>query len=74
MLKTLEQLFEKLSDHMPDVSFEVQFWDGKKRSYGTGKRQFLLTFATKQAAEHVLESGSLGFGEEYMSGRYSGGG
>ena len=68
MQKTLEQLFDKLSDHSQDVPFEVQFWDGKKRSYGTGKRQFLLTFATKRAAEHVLESGSLGFGEEYMSG------
>jgi cyclopropane-fatty-acyl-phospholipid synthase len=68
MLKTLEQLFDKLSDHSPDVCFEVQFWDGKKKSYGTGERQFLLTFATKRAAEHVIESGSLGFGEEYMSG------
>ncbi len=68
MLKTLEQLFDKLSEHTPDVPFEVQFWDGKKKSYGTGTRQFLLTFATKRAAEHVLESGSLGFGEEYMSG------
>ena len=68
MLKTLEQLFDKLSDHSPDVCFEVRFWDGKKKSYGTGERQFLLTFATKRAAEHVIESGSLGFGEEYMSG------
>jgi len=68
MLKTLEQLFAKLSEHSPDVSFEVQFWDGKKKTYGTGRRQFLLTFATKRAAEHVIESGSLGFGEEYMSG------
>jgi cyclopropane-fatty-acyl-phospholipid synthase len=68
MRKTLEQLFDKLSDHAPDISFEVQFWDGKKSSYGTGKRQFLLTFVTKQAADHVLESGSLGFGEEYMGG------
>ena len=68
MRKTLEQLFEKLSDHTQDVCFEVQFWDGKRSSYGTGKRQFLLTFATKRAAEHVLESGSLGFGEEYMAG------
>lgn len=68
MRKTFEQLFETLSDHTRDVSFQVQFWDGKKSSYGTGERQFLLTFATKRAAEHVLESGSLGFGEEYMSG------
>jgi len=68
MLKTLEQLFDKLSDHSPDVCFEVRFWDGKKKSYGTGERQFLLTFATKRAAEHVIESGSLGFGEEYTSG------
>ena len=68
MRKTYEQLFETLSDHTRDVSFQVQFWDGKKSSYGTGETQFILTFATKQAAEHVLESGSLGFGEEYMSG------
>lgn len=68
MRKTFEQLFETLSDHAQDVSFQVQFWDGVKKSYGADKTQFILTFATKQAAEHVLESGSLGFGEEYMAG------
>jgi len=68
MRKTFEQLFETLSDHAQDVSFQVHFWDGVKKSYGADKAQFILTFATKQAAEHVLESGSLGFGEEYMAG------
>ena len=68
MRKTFEQLFEQLSDHARDISFQVQFWDGVKKSYGADKTQFILTFVTKQAAEHVLESGSLGFGEEYMAG------
>jgi aspartyl-tRNA synthetase len=68
MRKTFEQLFEQLSDHARDVSFQVQFWDGVKRSFGADKPQFILTFATKRAAEHVIESGSLGFGEEYMAG------
>ena len=68
MRKTLEQLFETLSDHTQDVSFQVQFWDGVKRSYGSGQAQFILIFVTKEAADHVLESGSLGFGEEYMAG------
>jgi cyclopropane-fatty-acyl-phospholipid synthase len=68
MRKTFEQLFETLSDHAQDVSFQVHFWDGVKRSFGSGSSQFILTFVTKQAAEHVLESGSLGFGEEYMAG------
>jgi cyclopropane-fatty-acyl-phospholipid synthase len=68
MRKTFEQLFETLSNHAQDVSFQVHFWDGVKKSYGADKTQFILTFATKQAAEHVLESGSLGFGEEYMAG------
>ena len=68
MRKTFEQLFEALSTHARDVSFHVQFWDGVKKSYGAGEPQFILTMTTKQAAEHVLESGSLGFGEEYMAG------
>jgi cyclopropane-fatty-acyl-phospholipid synthase len=68
MRKTFEQLFESLSNHARDVSFQVQFWDGVKKSYGAGEPQFILTFATKRSAEHVLESGSLGFGEEYMAG------
>lgn len=68
MRKTFEQLFEVLSDHAQDVSFHVQFWDGVKKSYGAGEPQFTLTFVTKRSAEHVLESGSLGFGEEYMAG------
>lgn len=68
MRKTFEQLFEALSDHARDVSFQVQFWDGVKKSYGAGEPQFILTIATQRAAEHALESGSLGFGEEYMAG------
>ena len=68
MRKTFEQLFDALSDHARGVSFQVQFWDGVKTSYGAGEPQFILTFVTKRAAEHVLESGSLGFGEEYMAG------
>ena len=68
MRKTFEQLFEALSDHARDVSFQVQFWDGVKKSYGDGEPQFILTFVTQRAAEHALESGSLGFGEEYMAG------
>lgn len=68
MRKTLEQLFEQLSDHTREVSFQVQFWDGVKRSFGSSEPQFILTFVTKRAAEHVIESGSLGFGEEYMAG------
>ncbi len=68
MRKTFEQLFEQLNDHARDVSFQVQFWDGVKKSYGSSEPQFILTFATKRAAEHILESGSLGFGEEYMAG------
>ena len=68
MRNTLEQLFEALSDHARDVSFQVQFWDGVKKSYGDGEPQFILTFVTQRAAEHALESGSLGFGEEYMAG------
>ena len=59
MRKTFEQLFEQLSNHARDVSFQVQFWDGVKKSYGTGEPQFILTFVTKRSAEHILESGSL---------------
>jgi cyclopropane-fatty-acyl-phospholipid synthase len=68
MRKTLEQLFEQLSNNSRDVSFRVQFWDGVTRSFGSSEPQFILTFVTKRAAEHVIESGSLGFGEEYMAG------
>jgi cyclopropane-fatty-acyl-phospholipid synthase len=68
MRKTLEQLFEQLSNNSRDVSFRIQFWDGVTRSFGSSEPQFILTFVTKRAAEHVIESGSLGFGEEYMAG------
>jgi cyclopropane-fatty-acyl-phospholipid synthase len=68
MRKTFEELFEKLSEHAQHLPFQVQFWDGVNRSFGSGQSQFTLTFVTKEAADHVLESGSLGFGEEYMAG------
>ena len=53
MRKTFEQLFEALSDHAQDVSFQVQFWDGVKKSYGIGEPQFILTIDHKAARQNM---------------------
>lgn len=61
-------LFTTLSSHFPDLSFSVRFWDGEQRRYGEGTPSFTLIYRTSSAARHVLASGTLGFGEEYMNG------
>lgn len=68
MKKTIKQLLQALSSSITEVPFEVRFWDGDTSHYNNGKPAFTLGFKNEQAARHILKSGSLGFGEEYMMG------
>jgi cyclopropane-fatty-acyl-phospholipid synthase len=65
---SIHALFTTLGTHFPDLSFVVRFWDGEQRQYGDGAPSFTLHFRTSSAARHLLSSGTLGFGEEYMNG------
>ncbi len=68
MKKTLEQLLQTLSNNCPELAFEVRYWDGDRIRFGNTPPAFVLTFRTIGSARHTLQSGSLGFGEEYMAG------
>jgi len=68
MKKTFEQFLQTLSNNCPDVAFEVRYWDGDRIRFGNTPPAFVLTFRTIRAAKRTLQSGSLGFGEEYMAG------
>jgi cyclopropane-fatty-acyl-phospholipid synthase len=68
MKKTLQQLLQTLSENTPDLAFEVRFWDGENQRFGSGAPAFYLIFKNQQAAKRIFQSGSLGFGEEYMAG------
>ncbi|MCX5817487.1 MAG: cyclopropane-fatty-acyl-phospholipid synthase [Proteobacteria bacterium] len=68
MKKTLNELLGTLSNNLPNIPFEVCFWDGKKERYSNGIPVFTLTFNTKTAARHFFNKGELGFGEEYVAG------
>ncbi|MEO8200524.1 MAG: cyclopropane-fatty-acyl-phospholipid synthase family protein [Gemmatimonadota bacterium] len=68
MKKTLLSLLHALHQHLPDSAFDVRFWDGDVVHVGSGAPQFTLTFKTEGAARRIFRDGTLGFGEEYMSG------
>jgi len=68
MKKILQKLLKELSGNIPEISFEVRFWDGMTEMYGNGVPVFILAFNTKAAAKHMLSRGPLGFGEEYVAG------
>ena len=57
-----------VSNHLPDVTFKVHFWDGDTQTFGNDQPVFTLTFATKDAAKSSLRRGSTGFREEYVAG------
>ena len=68
MKKTLQNLLKELSSNLPDIPFEVRFWDGEINTYGSGEPAFVLVFNTEEAAKRIFSKGTLGFGEEYVAG------
>ena len=68
MKKTLQRLLRILSGNLPDIPFEVRFWDGEAERFGSGVPSFTLTFNRKEAAKRIFNKGTLGFGEEYVAG------
>ena len=57
-----------MSDHLPDISFEVHFWDGDTERFGEDQPEFAVTFATEGVAKSIFRRGSTGFREEYVAG------
>lgn len=68
MKSTLDNLFKPLSLNFPDTPFEIEFWDGVKEKYGSGKKKFKLILKNKGVINRILGGGSIGFGEEFMKG------
>jgi len=68
MKKTIQKLLNELSVKLPDIPFEVRFWDGETKRYGNASPSFILTFNKKGAAKNIFSKGTLGFGEEYVAG------
>ncbi len=68
MKSTLDNLFKPLSLNFPDTPFEVEFWDGAKEKYGSGKKKFKLILKNKGVINRILGEGSIGFGEEFVKG------
>ena len=69
MKKTLQELLRALSRNLPDISFEVRYWDGESERYGAGMPAFSLIIKTKEAAKSIFSKGTLGFGEAYVDGK-----
>jgi len=68
MKKAIQKLLKELSTNLPDIPFEVKFWDGETKKYGDAAPAFILTFKEKEAAKNIFGKGTLGFGEEYTAG------
>ena len=68
MKRTLQELLRALSENLPDIPFEVRFWDGDTEAFGSGVPLFTVTFTTREAAKNLLSTGPLGFREDYVSG------
>ena len=68
MRTTLILFLHKLSSSVPDLPFQVRFWDAELLSLGNGRPRFTLTISTPAAARRVIKNGALGFGEAYIAG------
>lgn len=68
MKSIVHSLLTQIYQNHPEISFEVQFWDGDKQRFGEGEPETILRFNSKQALKQVFSGGYLGFGEAYMDG------
>ncbi len=68
MKKLVEKLLQAFSNNLPDIPFEVRFWDGGAKTFGNGLPAFILKFNTETAAKRIFGKGTLGFAEEYVAG------
>jgi cyclopropane-fatty-acyl-phospholipid synthase len=68
MKKTLQKLLWTLSNNLSDISFAVRYWDGETEAFGNGIPAFTLIFNRKESVRSIFSKGTLGFGEEYVTG------
>jgi cyclopropane-fatty-acyl-phospholipid synthase len=68
MKKILQKLLRTLSDGLPEIPFEVRFWDSKSERFGTGEPSFSIIFNQQQSLKSIFAKGSMGFAEEYVAG------
>ncbi len=64
----VHRLIEAISRESETIPFAVYYWDQDCIRYGRGEPMFKLHFKTPESGRRLLSSGSLGFGESYMSG------
>lgn len=64
----MQWLLHRLFSRMQGSSFAVVFWNGERRSYGSGAPAFTLRLASPLPIWRALRSPELAFGEGYMNG------
>jgi cyclopropane-fatty-acyl-phospholipid synthase len=68
MKDVLQRLLLTLSSKLPEIPFEVRFWDGQSERFGKGEPSFSIIFKKKSVARNIFTKGSMGFIEEYVNG------
>lgn len=68
MKKILQKLLRTLSDNLPEISFEIRYWDTQSDRFGAGEPSFTIIFKNEKTVNSIFTKGSMGFAEEYQSG------
>lgn len=68
MKEILQKLLRTLSDNLPEISFEIRYWDTQSDRFGAGEPSFTIIFKNEKAVNSIFTKGSMGFAEEYQAG------
>lgn len=68
MKEILQKLLRTLSDNLPEISFEIRYWDTQSVRFGAGEPSFTIIFKNEKAVNSIFTKGSMGFAEEYQAG------
>ena len=67
MKDAIRKIVTMMHQAVPDVNFEIRFWDDDRIRIGEPP-QVILWFKTRTAVSRTIGDGFLGFGEAYMAG------
>ncbi|MBP8744007.1 MAG: class I SAM-dependent methyltransferase [Syntrophorhabdus sp.] len=68
MKEVLRKLLRTLSHSLPEIPFEIRYWDNQSERFGIGEPSFTIIFKHQKSIKKIFSKGSMGFAEEYVEG------
>ncbi|MDM0667009.1 cyclopropane-fatty-acyl-phospholipid synthase family protein [Clostridium perfringens] len=63
-----KNIVKSIAEHLSDIPFDLEYWDGEIIKYGEGEPEFKLIIKNFPSKKELLSDPSVALGEAYMKG------